>query len=131
MYMLYIQCYVRMVLCACCTIGNMYIWCCVHDCTSGVAYMLYIWCCVKVVMCTCCAYGVVYMWCRVHVVHVVLGTSDIVYTLYKWYDVHVELCTHPKTHCLERATFLLVSYPCLSQHVAYHTAFILLMYPSI
>jgi len=82
----------------------MYIWCYVHDCTSGV---MYIWCCVYVVSCTCCTYGVVYMscmWCCVHVMHVVLCTCGVVhvvlcifgvvYTLYKWYDVVTGLFGH-------------------------------------
>jgi len=50
MYMLDMQCYVHVVLHACCTHGSMYIMCCVHNCTSGV----------------------VSMWCHVHVVHKVL-----------------------------------------------------------
>ena len=72
MYMLDMQCYIHVVLRACCTCGVMYIWCCVRDCTSGVLSM---WCCVHVVhmvlcagvhvmhmlLCTCCAYGVVYV----------------------------------------------------------------------
>jgi len=50
MYMLDTQCYVHAVLRACCTYCVMYIWWCVHDCTSGV----------------------VSMWCHVHVLHKVL-----------------------------------------------------------
>ena len=60
MYMLEMQCYVQVVLCACCTSGVMYIWCGVHDCTSGVVCM---WCCVHVVQLALCAGGVVYMSC--------------------------------------------------------------------
>jgi len=57
MYMLYIQCYVLMVLFACCTYGVMPIWCCFHDCTSSVVSKL----------------------CRVHVVHMVLCACGVVY----------------------------------------------------
>jgi len=39
MYMLDMQCYVHVVLRACCTCGVVYIWCCVHDSISGVACM--------------------------------------------------------------------------------------------
>lgn len=38
-YMLDMQCYVHMLLRACCTCGDMYIWCGVHDFTSGVVCM--------------------------------------------------------------------------------------------
>jgi len=71
MYMLYMQCYVHMVLCACCTCGSMHIWCCVHDCTSGA----------------------VSIWCRVHVVHRVLCVSGVVYMSWICCCVHVVLCT--------------------------------------
>ena len=71
MYLLYMQCYVHMVLCACCTCGVMYIWCCVNDNTSAV----------------------VGMWCHVHVVHMVFCASGIVYMLFIWYCVRVVLCT--------------------------------------
>jgi len=60
MYMLYMQCCVHMVLCACSTYGAMYIWCCVHDCTSGALSM---WCRVHVVHVVSCACGVMYMSC--------------------------------------------------------------------
>ena len=39
MYMLDMQCYVPVVLHACCAGGARYIWCGVHDCTSGVVCM--------------------------------------------------------------------------------------------
>ena len=39
MYMLDMQCYVHVMLRACFTCGAMYIWCCVHDCTSGAMSM--------------------------------------------------------------------------------------------
>lgn len=60
MYMLYMQCYVHMVLCACYTYVVMYIWCCVHDYTSGVVRM---WHCVHVLHVVLCECGVVYMSC--------------------------------------------------------------------
>ena len=77
MYMLYMQCYVHMVLCACCTCGAMYICgvCMILHvvlCTFSVVYMLYTWYHVQVMLCTCHACDIVYMWCCIHVVHVVL-----------------------------------------------------------
>ena len=39
MYMLDMQCYVPLVLRACCIGGVRYIWCCVHDYSSSVLYM--------------------------------------------------------------------------------------------
>jgi len=60
MYMLDMQCYVHVVLFVSCTCDAMYIWCGVHDCTSGVVCM---WCCVHVVQVALCVGGVVYMSC--------------------------------------------------------------------
>jgi len=51
-----------MLLCACCTSGTMYIWCCDHDFTGGV----------------------VSMWCHVHVSHMVLCVGGVVYMLCIW-----------------------------------------------
>ena len=88
MYMLDMQCYVHVLLHACFTCGAMYIWCCVHDCTSddvcmwwcvhvgqvalcvgGVVYMSRMWNCVYVVWCTCLACGTMYMSATHHVWH--------------------------------------------------------------
>ena len=71
MYMLDMQCYVHVVLRACCTCAVVYIWCCVHDCTSGVVCMYY---CVHVVQVALCVGSVVYMSCMWHCVHVVSRT---------------------------------------------------------
>jgi len=84
----------------------MYIWCCMHECTSGVVCM---WYCVQVVQVALCADGVVSMscmWRYVHVMSVVLCTCGIMYTLYsgamymwhcvhvcRWCRVHVMMCT--------------------------------------
>lgn len=71
MYMLYMQCYVQMALFTCCICSAMYIWCCVHNYTSGV----------------------VRMWCHVHVVHVVLCAGGVVYMSCTWCFVQVVSCT--------------------------------------
>jgi len=90
MYMLGMQCYVQVVLRACCTCGAMYICCGVHDCMSGVMCM---WCCVHVVSHTCHACGTVYMWYCVHVVQVAWCTCGVVNMLCRWRCVHVMMCT--------------------------------------
>jgi len=88
MYKLYMKCYVHMVFCACWASGAMYIWFCVHDCTSGVVsmgchvYIVHVVFCVGG-MCTCYGYGVVYMRCCVHGMHVVLCTHCIGGVVYK------------------------------------------------
>jgi len=129
MYMMNMQCCVNMVLCPCwicsvvyrscyvhvgyavlCTNGDLcmlYIWCCSHDCTSGVVNMCFRVHVPHVVLCTCCACDAMYMWCCAHVMHVMLRTFGIVYTLYSgvvymWHCVHVvqvvpctcHVCTH-------------------------------------
>jgi len=86
MYMLYMQCYVHMALCECCTYGAMYIWCCVHDYTSGVGSM---WCSVHVVQVALCGGGIVYMSCMWCCVHVILCTCRACGTAYILYCVHV------------------------------------------
>jgi len=73
----------------------MYIWCCVHDCISGVVYMSCIWCYVHVASCTC---GVVYTLCRYFHVHVTLCRRCCVQVvLCTWctygIGIHVVLCT--------------------------------------
>jgi len=83
-----------MVLCACFRFGAMYIWCCMHDCISGVVRM---WCYMHVADMILCTGGVMYMswiWCCVYVIHVtVLCTFGVMYTLFRRYDIHVVLCT--------------------------------------
>ena len=71
MYMLDMQCYVHVALRARCTCIAMYIWCGMHDCTSGVVCM---WHCVDVIQVALCLGGVVYMSCIWRCVHVVLCT---------------------------------------------------------
>jgi len=68
----------------------MYVWCSVHDYTSGVVCM---WCCVHVVQVVLFAGGAVYTRCCIHGVYVVMCTCGIVCTLYRWCSVHVALCT--------------------------------------
>jgi len=58
--MLDMQCYVNVVLRACCTCGAMYVWCCVYNCISGVVC---IWCCVHVIHMALCVGGALYMSC--------------------------------------------------------------------
>jgi len=118
MYMLDMQCYVNVVLCACRTCGVIFIWWCVHDFTSGVVCMqccvhvlqvalcasgaLYIscmWNCVQVVSCTCPVCGTMYMCYCVHIVQVVQCTCGIVNTLCRWCNLHVMLCTHCEGGC--------------------------------
>lgn len=84
MNMLYMQCYVHMVLSTYSTCSAMYIWCCVHDCTSGAMSM---WCCAHVVHAVLCAGGAVYMSCIWRCVYVVSCTCacDVVYV---WHCVH-------------------------------------------
>ena len=62
-YILFMQCYVQMVLFTCCLCSVVYRWCCPHVgyvvlCAYGVVRMLEMWCCVHMVLCT---YGVVCM----------------------------------------------------------------------
>jgi len=86
MYMLGMQCYVQVVLCACCTCDVTYTWCGLHDCMSGDVCM---WCCVHVVQVVLCAGGVVYMSCMWCGVHLVLHICHACGTVYMWYCVHV------------------------------------------
>jgi len=94
--MLYMQCYVHMMLCACCTYGvvctiiQVVLWAC------GVMYVLYMSCNVHVMFRTCRACDARYMWCCVHVIHVVLCTHctcSVVYMLSRWHHVHLMFCT--------------------------------------
>jgi len=98
MYNMYMQFYLHMALCACCTSCIMYIYCCVHDYTCGVVCMWFYVHLVHVVfliggMCTYHACDVLYMCYHVHVMHGVLCRCGIVY-MYRWCSVHVEMCMH-------------------------------------